>query len=294
MNRNSRTLIVVVIAVATAGLASFGVYRAVKSMPVREVEVAHTFVVAATHALPAGARVTDADVKLVAWPSSAKLPGAFEKLEQVVNRGVVSALLENEPLSETKLAPLEAGAGLPPTIPTGMRAISVRVNEVVGVAGFVTPGTRVDVLVTLKQQDQTSVTRVVVGNVTVLTAGTSYAQDKSKPAEAMPSSVVTLLLAPSDAERVVLASNDGQIMLSLRNPMDVEPTTTPGSKTATLFGEPFLVPPPAPTPAIDKSVRVAPRPVRVVAPPPVVVPPAPVRYSVEAIRGAKRSEETLQ
>src|SRR6185369_7925379 len=132
-------------------------------------------------------------------------------------------------------APIAAGAGLPPTIPAGMRAISVRVNEVVGVAGFVIPGTRVDVLVTLKQGNDT-VTRVVVSNVQVLTAGTRYDQDKSKNGEPIPSSVVTLLLAPADAERVVLASTDGQIMLALRNPLDVAPTATAGTSSAMLFG----------------------------------------------------------
>jgi pilus assembly protein CpaB len=285
MNRNTRTVVVLVVAVVIAALASYGVYAAIRSMPVREVEVAHTFVVAATHPLPAGARVTEADVKLVAWPENSKLPGAFDKVEQVVNRGVIVPVLENEPLAEAKLAPVEAGAGLTPTIPPGMRALSVRVNEVVGVAGFVTPGTRVDVLVTLKQPDNSSLTRVVVSNVTVLTAGTKLEQDqdKNKP-QAMPSSVVTLLLTPEDAEKIVLASNDGSIMLALRNPLDIAPTQTPGTRTAALYGDaPRPVAASAPSPR-----RAAPPP-----PPPVAAPPPPAKYSVEAIRGAKRTEETL-
>src|SRR5206468_9039360 len=108
------------------------------------VEVAHTFVVAAAKPLATGARVTPADVKLVAWPARAMVAGSFPSVEAVVNRGVIMEVLENEPLTESKLAPLEGGAGLPTAIPEGMRAISVRVNEVVGVAGFVIPGTRVD------------------------------------------------------------------------------------------------------------------------------------------------------
>ena len=111
-----------------------------------------------------------------------------------------------------------------------MRAISVRVNEVVGVAGFVVPGTRVDVFVTLKRQTD-SETRIVVSNVQVLTAGTRYDQEKAKAGEAMPSSVVTLLLTPEDAERMVLASTEGQIMLALRNPLDADPTATAGTRT---------------------------------------------------------------
>ena len=202
----------------------------------------------------------------------------------MVNRGVIAQIQENEPVTETRLAPVDGGAGLPPTIPQGMRAISVRVNEVVGVAGFAIPGTRVDVIVTLKDGVD-DMTRVVVSNVQVLTAGTRYDQEKSKNGEAIPSSVVTLLLTPEDAERVVLASTEGQIMLSLRNPLDVVPTEASGTRTGSLFGEP---PPPAPKPAAK------PRPIVVAAaaPPPPPAPPAP--YVVEAIRAAKRSEETIK
>ena len=151
MNRNTRTLLVLLIAVVAAALASFGVYTAVKRMPVREVEVAHTFVVVAAAPLPAGTRITKDNVRLIPWPERSLLTGSFANIDTVLDRGVIVTMLENEPLAEAKLAPVAAGAGLPPTIPPGMRAISVRVNEVVGVAGFVTPGTRVDVLVTLKQ-----------------------------------------------------------------------------------------------------------------------------------------------
>jgi pilus assembly protein CpaB len=95
--------------------------------------------------------VTAADVKMMAWPERTPVPGSFAKVEDVVNRGVIAQVLENEPITPTKLAPVGGGAGLPPTIPQGMRALSVRVNEVVGVAGFVVPGTRVDVCVTLRK-----------------------------------------------------------------------------------------------------------------------------------------------
>lgn len=287
MDRNTRTLIVVLVAVATAGAATYGVRQAIQKMPVREVEVPHTLVVAASRELLVGSMLRAEDVKLVPWPERAQIPGSFASLDSVVNRGVVSTLAENEPVTESKLAPIEAGAGLPPSIPPGMRAISVRVNEVVGVAGFVVPGTRVDVLVTLTEGDG-SVTRVVVSNAQVLTAGTRYEQDKAKMREAIPSSVVTLLLTPGDAERVVLASNEGQIMLALRNPLDVEATNTTGTRTKTLFGaaapEPVRAPAPAPRP----------RPVVEVAPSPPPPPPPPPPYLVESFRGTKRSEEPLR
>jgi pilus assembly protein CpaB len=285
MNRNTRTLIVLVVAVAVAGLATFGVYRAIQRRPVREVEVAHTYVVVAAKPLAMGARLAAGDLKVVPWPSRTPLQGAHATADEVVNRGVIAAVLENEPVTESKLAPLEAGAGLPPTIPPGMRAISVRVNEVVGVAGFVVPGTHVDVFVTLKRQTD-SETRIVVSNVQVLTAGTRYDQEKAKNGEAMPSSVVTLLLTPEDAERTVLASSEGQVMLALRNPLDAASTATAGTRTNSLFGaEPRSVP-------VDQPVR---RKVAVAAPPAPAPPPAPpAPYVVEAIRAAKRSAETVR
>ncbi len=142
----------------------------------------------------------------------------------MVNRGLIATVAENEPLTEGKLAPLEAGAGLPPSIPPGMRAISVKVNEVVGVAGFVVPGTRVDVMVTLadRQKEQKSLTRTVVSNVQVLTAGTRYDQEKAKEGAPIPSTVVTLLVTPDDGERIALAASEGQIMLAFRDPLDTD------------------------------------------------------------------------
>jgi pilus assembly protein CpaB len=289
MSRDKRTLLVLAIAVLIAGLASFGVYRAIEGIPVREIEVAHTFVVAAARELPTGTRLSAGDLKLVPWPNGATIAGAFAKVDDAVNRGVVMSVQENEPVTEAKLAPIEAGAGITPVIPDGMRAISVRVNEVIGVAGFVTPGTRVDVFATLPQP--TSQTKIIVSNAQVLAAGTDYDQGNSKPGEPIPSSVVTLLVTPTDAERLVLASTEGQVMLALRNPLDGAPTDTPGTRIATLFGAPEL-PPFVPLQAPPIPVVRPTKPAPVVIPPP---PPAPEArpYTVEAIRGAKRTAEVV-
>jgi pilus assembly protein CpaB len=277
------------IAIATAGAATLMVSRAIEQRPVQQVQVPQTQIVVAAKSLQTGAQLTVSDVKLVGWPTDTVVPGSYNKVEDVVNRGVLTEVLENEPLTGNKLAAVGAGAGLPPTITPGMRAISVRVNDVVGVAGFVTPGNRVDVFVTLKERD-TTITRIVLSNVQVLTAGTRYEQDKSKSGEAMPSSVVTLLLSPEDAEKVVLAANEGQIMLALRNPLDVEPTKTSGARLATLY----QVDAPAVTAPVSKA---APRPRPVVAPPPPPPPPPPPEpkpYTVETIRGARRTEEAIR
>src|SRR5919108_2097415 len=134
MNRNTRMIVVFAVAVVMAALASFGVYLAVKSIPQQTVEVAQIQTVVAARPLPMGALVKPEDLKLISWPADNPLPGSFTSLDPVVNRGVVSPLAENEPVTEVKLAKVGAGAGLPPTIPEGMRALSVKVDEVVGVA----------------------------------------------------------------------------------------------------------------------------------------------------------------
>jgi pilus assembly protein CpaB len=285
MNRNTRTTVVVALAIVVAALASFGVYRGIQRMPVREVEVRSLYQVVAAMDMPMGTLITKDQVKLVAWPASSPVNKGFTTIDSVLNRGLIDSVAANEPLTETKLASIEAGAGLPPSITAGMRAVSVKVNEVVGVAGFVVPGTHVDVMVTLKRSDaKDSMTRVVVSDVQVLTAGTRYDQGKPRDGQPIPTSVVTLLVSPSDAERIALAASEGEVMLTLRNPMDRQPTETTGIRTAALLGQPAA---PAPVVRVDRPRRAA-----SVEP----APPAPAQkvYSVETIRAAKRSEEVVR
>lgn len=291
MNRNTRTLIVLVVAVIMAAVASFGVYTAVRSMPVREVEVARAQTVVAARAIPVGALVTKDDVKVVPWPAANKVPGSFSEVERVVNRGTVGSLAENEPLTEGKLAAVGSGSGLPPTITEGMRAVSIRVNEIVGVAGFVIPGTRVDVLVTVSggqegAKGDEAQTRIVLNNVQVLASGTRYDQERAtKEGKAIKTNVVTLLLTPQDAERLTLASEKGRIMLTLRNPLDTAPVVTDGARYSELLGR--ASPQPVKKEVNGRVVaRAAPPPAPVVAPPKV--------YTVETIRAAKRSEEEVR
>jgi pilus assembly protein CpaB len=284
MNRNKRTLIVLALSLLVAGAATMFVYRAVASIPVREVEVKSYYVAVAAKPLPVGTMVSPSDVKLVAWPSSSPVTGGYSTAEEVVNRGLIAAAAENEPLTESKLAPRESGAGLPPTITAGMRAISVKVNEVIGVAGFVVPGTRVDVVVTVSKQNEGQ-SRVVVTNVQVLTAGTKFDQEQAKDGKPVPTSVVTLLVTPQHAERIALASAEGTIMLTLRNPLDTAPTVTAGTRMASLMG---AADPPPVTKVVKGVRRVEP------APAPQPAPPTPSIYSVETIRAAKRAQEVVK
>lgn len=293
MNRTTRTVVVMTVATLLAGIASLGVYAAIKSIPVREVEVAHTFVAVAARNLPTGSRITEQDVKLVAWPARNPVPGAFSELKPILDRGLVAAIGENEPFTETKLAPVGSGAGLPPSIPSGMRAMSVKVDEVIGVAGFVVPGTRVDLVVTLRGggQSEESMSRTVASNVLVLTAGTKFDQEQAKDGKAQPSSVVTLAVSPSDAERVALASSEGKISLALRNPLDVAPTDTQGVHVGALRLGPGAAPRPEPVkaPTARRPMSFVPQPQAAAAP-----VSAQKLYTVEAIRGAKRTQESVK
>jgi pilus assembly protein CpaB len=285
MNRRNRTLIVLLVAVGLASAASYLVYRTITRMPVREVEVASVQVAVATENLPMGTMLTKDHVKLIGWPSSSQVPGGFPSVDAVVGRGLIQGVSLNEPLTESKLAPVEAGAGLSPSIPAGMRAMSVRVNDVVGVAGFVLPGSRVDVVLTLGRD--AGISKIVLSNVQVLTAGTKYDQDAAKNGQPIATRVVTLLLMPDDAEKMALAETAGDITLVLRNPLDTVPTETRGARMGGLLGAPD--PPPVVQNVEGRPRVVRPKPVPTTAP-----PPPPAQRTVEVFKAAKRSEEVIK
>jgi pilus assembly protein CpaB len=285
--KQQRTLIVLSVAVLTALIAAYGVFQAIQRVPVREVEVASVPVVVASEPIPVGTLLTSDHLRVVAWPARNQVPGAFSTPEQVVNRGVIATIGENEPITPRNVADPASGAGLPPVIPPGMRAISVRVNEVIGVAGFVVPGTRVDLVVTVDNEGGSggrseAMSRIVLSNLLVLTAGTRYDQQEAREGQPQRATVVTLAVLPEDAERIALAQAQGQISLALRNPLDADPTKTQGVRFASLMrGD-------APVPVVNPQTR------RVVPARPVVqAPPPPPVYRVETIRAAKRAEEVV-
>jgi pilus assembly protein CpaB len=152
----------------------------------------------------------------------------------VVGRGVITPVRVNEPLLEGKLATKGAGGGLSVTIPEGMRAVSVKVDEVIGVAGFVVPGTRVDVVLTLNPRGRgESVTQVLLQNVPTLAAGASTQPDaQGKPQRV---TVITLLVTPDQAETLILAANEGRIQLALRNTLDLATLEPRGARSASLL-----------------------------------------------------------
>lgn len=191
-------------------------------------------IVVAVRDLPAGSIVRREDVSTLDWPGSALPEGIATQAGAVVGRGLVVEVRKNEPLLDWKLADKEAGGGLPITIPEGMRAVSVEVDEVVGVAGFVLPGTRVDVLATVMpgtDRRQTT-TRIILQNVRALAADQTYQQDME--GEPHPVTVVTLLVTPDEAEALTLAATEGRIQLALRNTLDSEDVETRGRQITSL------------------------------------------------------------
>jgi pilus assembly protein CpaB len=241
-------------------------------------------VVAATD-LELGSELRPDDLRVVDWPSSAVPAGAFSNPEEVIGRGLIMPVIQHEPILPMKVAGKDAGAGLPVVIPEGHRAVSVRVNEVIGVAGYVLPGTRVDVLATASPTESRAdtTTKVVLSNVQVLAAGTKMEQDgeQGKP---MAVNVVTLLVTPEEAERLTLGATEGKIQLALRNPLDTTMPDTPGIRPAALLG---TAPPPR------RATRGPRRPVATVAAATPAPAPAP-EPTVEIIRGDKRHHEVVR
>jgi pilus assembly protein CpaB len=234
-------------------------------------------IVAAIDELPAGTPLAPSNLKVVDWPASMPLAGAFSKPEQIVGRSLIYPISINQPIVENDLAAPGSGLGLSVKIPEGMRAISVRSNDVVGVAGFVYPGSHVDVLLTYRPDNAAApLTQTILQNVEVLTAGETLEPDpKGRPE---PVNVVTLLLSPRDAQKLVLATQQGSVQFVLRNGAD---QNKPDSKPVLTSQLVVDVAPPAPAPKGHvASTPIAPKPVR-----------SPEFYSVETIAGDKHTVE---
>jgi len=277
-----RITLVLLLAIAAGGGLAFGTYRYMQNVPVKTVSLPTKPVVVAATDLELGAQIRPDDLRVVQWPESAMPAGAFSAPDEIIGRGLVMPVIQNEPILPMKLAGKDAGSGLPVVIPEGKRAVSVRVNDVIGVAGYVLPGTRVDVLATASPTTQQSdtTTKVVLTNVQVLAAGTKMEQDteQGKPVSV---NVVTLLVTPEESERLTLGATEGKIQLALRNPLDKSEPVTPGIRPAALLGT-------APAGPAKKGVSSRPRPVAVIA---AVPTPEP---TVEIIRGDKRADEVVR
>ena len=269
MNR-SRLLLIGVVALTLGAFVSFAVYHNLQ-LRTGSNNAPGVDVVIATGDIQVGAKIEDKDVKVVRFPSGDLPPSCFHQKSSVVGRGVVLPIAKGEFVLPLKLAGENAGYGLPSLIPPGMRAVSVRVNEVVSVAGFVLPGTRVDVLLTGNPSGATEQqTTTVLENVAVIATGQRLERNSAGDPQMTP--VITLLVSPDDAQKLTLASTQGRIQLALRNPMDTKQQDLATVKSNSLYKNIS-----APTPVVRE------RPKRKT----VQVPPAPAFYTVEVIRGNK-------
>jgi pilus assembly protein CpaB len=257
-------------------VVTFLTYRMLRQRLTPPEEMTTIVVVAQKTAL--GARLTQADVRVAPWPKAVQLEGSFHDLADVLGRGVIVPMALNEPVLEAKLAPKEGGAGLTTTIPEGMRAVAIRVNDVIGVSGFVVPGTRVDIILSGSLiGGQIDIAKIILENVQVLAAGQNIEQDANgKP---MNVQVITMLVTPEDAEKLALASVEGRMQLALRNPMDIEQLNPAMMHRTALYTGSNTAPAPPPPPV---TVAAAPAPPVRKTPPPQVAfvekapTPAPV------------------
>jgi pilus assembly protein CpaB len=272
MNR-SRLLLIGFVALMLGAIASLAAYRSLQSRSAAG-DVPGLDVVIAASDISVGSRIEDKDVKVVHFPAADLPPGCFHSKSKILGRGAVLPISRGEFILPYKLAGENAGFGMPTLIPRGMRAISVRVNDIVAVAGFVVPGTHVDVLLTgnpAGAADQQTTT--VLEDVAVIAVGQKLERNSAGEPQTAP--VITLLVSPDDAEKLTLASTQGRIQLALRNPLDTTQETVAAVNSGALYKNLAAA---APTPAKSKPVA---RRVVVRAAPPSV-------YSVEVIRGEKK------
>lgn len=259
-------------------------------------------VVVAKVEIPLGAKITTDHLGLAPMPNGSAPEGVFRKMEEVVGRVAVTPIGLREPITNLKLAPEGVGAGLSAVIPEGYRAMTVKVDDVVGVSGFVMPGSYVDVVavilpVSAAAGAQGPISKIVLQNIKVLASGAKIdsPQDQRQPSDVK---AVTLQVTPEQAEKLVLATNEGKLQLVMRNYTDQEDSRTTGANKASLLGGDSVKPDPGPT--TEKTVETKP----VTPPKPKVKRPnisvaqaqkpttaAPVsRNSVELIEGSKRRD----
>lgn len=239
-----------------------------------------------------GGRISPEMVRMVDWPQGSVPAGAFAESVKLEGRVVLVAMQRGEPLTEARLAPVGTKGGLAAVVPEGKRAMTVRVNDVVGVAGFALPGTFVDVMVNTQEEGaqridrDRAISKIVLERILVLAVAQEADRDATKPKVV---NAVTLEVTPQQAEMLDLARSVGTLSLVLRNQTENKPTQTAGITKAELLGQPRTEPAPAPAKPAAPVRRAAPRP-KAAAPAPA---PAPARSAdcVEVIRGLSKVNE---
>ena len=298
--RNKRLILALAGAIVCGLLAVMLVTRYLSSLQTFQKDLNN--VVIASGEIPLGAKIVAEQLTLAPMPNGSAPDGVFRKLDEVVGRVAVTPIGLREPITKMKLAPEGTGAGLPAVIPEGYRAMTVRVDNVIGVSGFVMPGSHVDVVavivpVTQNATSQGPISKIVLQNIKVLASGAKIdsPQDQRQPTDV---NAVTLLVTPEQAEKLVLATNEGKLQLVMRNYGDQEDTQTPGANKATLLtGEVVRPEPPLPSEktAEEKSSPPKVRPKRTNLIAQRIERPAPsappvTKNSIELIEGSKRRD----
>lgn len=286
---NKRFVGVLTFAFLVAAGASLVLYRVLINRPATTTaSPALAQIALATRDLEVGTVLKEGDVKVSDWPGTVP-QGATTQIKDILGRGVITTIYAKEPIIESRLAAKGAGGGMAAMIPPGMRAVAVRVNEVVGVAGFVVPGMHVDVLISGNSPGGNAstgtLTQTLLQNIEVLSAGQDFKKDsEGKPVVVQ---VVNMLVTPAQAEQLSLAASQTSIQLVLRNPLDHEIAKTPGTALTHLFNNNGgRAPAPPPDSSRPRTVaRVA--PVRVVPP----APPKEIPFVMEIISGDKKREQ---
>jgi pilus assembly protein CpaB len=281
-----RVLTILLLAMTVSAGGTYIVYRMIRGRLVSGPPVAVSSIFVAARNLAAGTMLRENDLSPGRWAGT-PLKGMIVDKQSAIGRGVTSSIYEGEPILAYRLAQPGAGAGLAAIIPSGMRACAVKVNDVVGVAGFVLPGMRVDVLISGNPPNGVAAAgpkvRTLLQNIEVLSAGQNIQKDaEGKPAQVQ---VVNLLVTPEQAEILSLASNETRIQLVLRNPLDTQMASVPGTVMANLFSDSGR--PPVTAKKQQSATRLKPGPPPVAAP---AVRPAPEVFLVEVLNGSHRTE----
>ncbi|MGH9510767.1 MAG: Flp pilus assembly protein CpaB [Terriglobales bacterium] len=281
MNRN-RLLLIGFVALLLGAFASFAAYRSLQTRTGGSQVPGQDVVIAAAD-ISVGTRIEDKDVKVVRFPAADLPPNSFRSKSKILGRGAVLPISKGEFILPYKLAGENAGFGMPTLIPRGMRAVSVRVNDIVAVAGFVVPGTHVDVLLTGNPSGSgEQQTTTVLEDVAVIAVGQKLERNSAGEPQSAP--VITLLVSPDDAEKLTLASTEGHIQLALRNPLDTGQETVAAVNSNTLYKN-------MPMPLLSAPVKGRSAPRRLATRPAAAAPPSV--YSIEVIRGDKKDVQTF-
>jgi pilus assembly protein CpaB len=301
MMRNKRFIVAITGAVICGLLGVLAITRYLSRIEAFSRDLGN--VVVAKHDIPLGAKITADQLTLAPIPNGSLPDGIFRKIDQVVGRVAIQSIGMRETVTNMKLAPEGTGGGLSAVIPEGYRAVTVKVDDVVGVSGFVMPGSYVDVVsvITPPGQDgaQGPISKIVLQHIKVLASGPKI---DSPEDQRQPTSVkaVTLMVTPEQAEKLVLAANEGKLQLVMRNYSDDEDAPTAGTdKNKLLRGDNVKPEPPPPSetqPEKPKTTWVKHTPVK----PKMEKPVAPAttaqqtKNSIELIEGAKRRDVQIQ